>query len=145
MKTKLFLMAAMTILMAACGSKSQQADEPEKASSELQDENAQDQPAQDEPETTNMPTLTFADMAGIYDSYDEEGNSYSRFVLNEDGTAAWGMIGSLNFTPYTYTIDGNTIILRPDGVDTEDDVYDYDPVKGTLTNEQGECYQRMEE
>ena len=145
MKTKLFLLAAMTILMVACGNKSQQANAPEQANSELQGENTQDQPAPNESEIADVPTLTFADVAGIYDSFDEEGNSESRFALNEDGTAAWGMIGSLNFTPYTYTIDGNTIILRPDGVDTEDDVYDYDPVKGTLTNEQGECYQRMEE
>ena len=83
--------------------------------------------------------LTFANMAGIYD--DE--NQKSRFCLNEDGTATWGMIGSLNYTEYTYTINGNTICLKPKGVESEDDCYDYDEDTRTLKNEQGAVYYRQ--
>ena len=84
-------------------------------------------------------TLTFANVAGIYDSENQE----SRFCLNEDGTATWGMIGSLNLTEYTYTINGNTICLKPKGVETEDDCYDYDEDTRTLKNEQGAVYYRQ--
>ena len=83
--------------------------------------------------------LTFANMAGIYDDEEQE----SRFCLNEDGTATWGMIGSLNYTEYTYTINGNTICLKPKGVESEDDCYDYDENTRTLKNEQGEVYYRQ--
>ena len=87
--------------------------------------------------------LTFANMAGIYDSLDDDMNSVSRISLNEDGTATWNMIGSLNYTEYTYTINGNTICLRPKDVDSEDDCYDYDPNTRTLKNEQGAVYHRQ--
>ena len=83
--------------------------------------------------------LTFANMAGIYDDEKQE----SRFCLNEDGTATWGMIGSLNYTEYTYTINGNTICLKPKGVESEDDCYDYDEDTRTLKNEQGAVYYRQ--
>ena len=79
------------------------------------------------------------DMAGIYDDEKQE----SRFCLNEDGTATWGMIGSLNYTEYTYTINGNTICLKPKGVESEDDCYDYDENTRTLKNEQGAVYYRQ--
>ena len=62
----------------------------------------------DEPMEEETQELTFANMAGIYDDEKQE----SRFCLNEDGTATWGMIGSLNYTEYTYTINGNTICLK---------------------------------
>ena len=83
--------------------------------------------------------LTFANMAGIYDDEEQE----SRFCLNEDGTATWVMIGSLNYTEYTYTINGNTICLKPTDVDSEDDCYEYDPNTRTLKNEQGAVYYRQ--
>ena len=83
--------------------------------------------------------LTFANMAGIYDDEKQE----SRFCLNEDGTATWCMIGSLNYTEYTYTINGNTICLKPKGVESEDDCYDYDEDTRTLKNEQGTIYYRQ--
>ena len=83
--------------------------------------------------------LTFANMAGIYDDEKQE----SRFCLLEDGTATWGMIGSLNYTEYTYTINGNTICLKPKGVESEDDCYDYDENTRTLKNEQGAVYYRQ--
>jgi hypothetical protein len=83
--------------------------------------------------------LTFANMAGIYDDEKQE----SRFCLNEDGTATWVMIGSLNYTEYTYTINGNTICLKPKGVESEDDCYDYDENTRTLKNEQGAVYYRQ--
>ena len=90
-------------------------------------------------------SLTFADVAGTYDSYDDEGNSESRFVLNDDGTASWVMIGSLNFSNYTYTIDGNTICLTLNDFETEQECYDYDSEKQTLSNEQGALYLRQKE
>jgi hypothetical protein len=53
------------------------------------------------------------------------------------------MIGSLNYTEYTYTINGNTICLKPKGVESEDDCYDYDEDTRTLKNEQGAVYYRQ--
>ena len=91
-----------------------------------------------------VPELTFANMAGIYDSFNEEGGNESRICLLEDGTATWSMIGSLHFTEYTYTISGNTICLKVKDVESEDECYDYDPNTRMLTNEQGAAYQRQE-
>ena len=93
----------------------------------------------DEPLEEETKVLTFANMAGIYDDEKQE----SRFCLNEDGTATWGMIGSLNYTEYTYTINGNTICLKPKGVESEEDCYDYDEDTRTLKNEQGAVYYRQ--
>ena len=87
--------------------------------------------------------LTYANMEGIYDSLDENMNSESRFCLNADGTATWGMIGSLHYTEYTYTIKGNTICLKPKDVDSEEDCYEYDEDTRTLKNEQGAVYYRQ--
>ncbi len=91
----------------------------------------------------DMPELTFATMEGIYDSFDEEGNSESRICLNADGTASWGMIGSLNYTEYTYRIEGNTICMKTKDVESEEDCYDYDPDTRALKNEQGDIYYRQ--
>ena len=87
--------------------------------------------------------LTFANMEGIYDSLDENMNSESRFCLNADGTATWGMIGSLHYTEYTYSIKGNTICMKPKDVDSEEDCYEYDEDTRTLKNEQGAVYYRQ--
>ena len=92
----------------------------------------------------DVPELTFANMAGIYDSFNEEGGNESRICLLEDGTATWCMIGSLNFTEYTYTISGSTICLKVKGVESEDECYDYDPDTRMLTNEQGAAYHRQD-
>ncbi len=97
------------------------------------------EPAEDTPE------LTFATMEGIYDSFDEDGNSESRICLNADGTASWGMIGSLHFTEYTYSIEGSTICMTTKDGDSEEDCYDYDPDTRTLKNEQGAVYYRQTE
>ena len=86
------------------------------------------------------PELTYANMAGIYDDADQE----SRIGLCEDGTATWCMIGSLNYTEYTYHIEGNTICLKPTDVDSEEDCYEYDPNTRTLKNEQGAVYYRQD-
>jgi hypothetical protein len=87
--------------------------------------------------------LTFENMDGIYDSLDENMNSESRICLHRDGTATWGMIGSLNYTEFTYTIRGNTICLQPKDVDSEEDCYEYDADTRTLKNEQGAVYYRQ--
>jgi len=85
--------------------------------------------------------LTFDNIAGVYDDEGQE----SRFCLMSDGTATWGMIGSLNFTEYTYRIKGNTICLSPKGVASEEDCYEYNSKTRTLKNEQGTVYYRQEE
>ena len=87
--------------------------------------------------------LTYANMDGIYDSLDENMNSESRICLNADGTATWGMIGSLHYTEYTYTIKGHTICMKPKDVDSEEDCYEYDEDTRTLKNEQGAVYYRQ--
>ena len=123
---KSILMIASVMMLMACGGK--------KAQTESADAVIADSAvilAQEE--------MTFANMAGIYDDEKQE----SRFCLNEDGTATWGMIGSLNYTEYTYTINGHTICLKPKGVESEDDCYDYDEDTRTLKNEQGAVYYRQ--
>ena len=93
----------------------------------------------DEPQEEEAHDLTFSYMAGIYDDEKQE----SRFSLHEDGTATWGMIGSLHYTEYTYTINGHTICLKPKDVDSEEDCYEYDENTRTLKNEQGTVYYRQ--
>lgn len=87
--------------------------------------------------------LTYANMDGIYDSLDENMSSVSRISLNADGTATWCMIGSLNYTGYTYRIEGNTICMKAKGVDSEEECYEYDSDTRTLKNEQGAVYYRQ--
>lgn len=87
--------------------------------------------------------LTYANMAGIYDSFNEKGGNESRIGLNKDGTATWNMIGSLHFTEYTYTINGNTICLKVKGVESEEECYEYDSNTRSLKNEQGAVYYRQ--
>ena len=87
--------------------------------------------------------LTYANMDGIYDSLDENMSSVSRISLNTDGTATWCMIGSLNYTEYTYRIEGNTICMKAKGVDSEEDCYEYDSDTRPLKNEQGAVYYRQ--
>lgn len=96
-----------------------------------------------EPTEQETPELTFANMAGIYDSFNDDGSNESRFGLHEDGTATWNMVGSLHLTEYTYTINGNTICLKAKGVDTEEECYEYDANTRTLKNEQGAVYHRQ--
>ena len=107
-----------------------------------------------EPQTEGIPSpkgndpdaavkLTYANMNGIYDSLDEDMNSVSRISLNADGTASWCMVGSLNYTEYTYRIEGNTICMKAKGVDSEEECYEYDSDTRTLKNEQGAVYYRQ--
>lgn len=135
MKTILFALTAL-LVMTACNNRSkQQTAEEQTAEEQAADEKIEaDQPSEDQP------TLTIADVAGIYDSYNEDGGNEYRICLLEDGTATWNVIGSLNYTEYTYTIQGNTICLRVNDVESEDECYDYDPEKKTLSNEQGSTY-----
>ena len=123
---KNILMISAVIMLLACGGKKAQTD-----TTDAVDIDSTAILAQEE--------LTFANMAGIYDDEKHE----SRFCLNEDGTATWCMIGSLNYTEYTYTINGKTICLKPKGVESEDDCYDYDEDTRTLKNEQGAVYYRQ--
>lgn len=86
--------------------------------------------------------LTYTDMEGIYYSLDENMSSASRISLNADGTATWRMVGSRDYTEYTYRIEGNTICMKAKGVDSEEECYEYDPDTRTLKNEQGAVYYR---
>jgi hypothetical protein len=86
--------------------------------------------------------LTYADMDGIYYSLDENMSSASRISLNADGTATWRMVGSRDYTEYTYRIEGNTICMKAKGVDSEEECYEYDSDTRTLKNEQGGVYYR---
>ena len=126
---KSILMIAALMMLIACGGKKAQTESTDTAVIDSTVILVQEE----------IQELTFANMAGIYDDEEQE----SRFCLNEDGTATWGMIGSLNYTEYTYTINGNTICLKPKGVESEDDCYDYDENTRTLKNEQGEVYFRQ--
>ncbi|MBR4364322.1 MAG: hypothetical protein IKP33_05270 [Prevotella sp.] len=145
MRKSILMISALMMLM-ACGGKKAQADNTD-ATAVVVDSDGKEEESNmmeemrsylDEPQE-EVQELTFASMAGIYDDEKQE----SRFCLNEDGTATWGMIGSLNYTEYTYTINGNTICLKPKGVETEDDCYDYDEDTRTLKNEQGAVYYRQ--
>ena len=90
-------------------------------------------------EEAETQALSFANMAGIYD---DEGQ-VERICLYEEGRATWGMIGSLNYTEYTYTINGHTICLKSIDDESEDDCYDYDEDTRTLKNKQGDVYYRQ--
>ena len=89
--------------------------------------------------------LTYANMEGIYDTLDDKMSSVSRICLNTDGTATWCMVGSLNYTEYTYRIEGNTICMKAKGVNSEEECYEYDSDTRTLKNEQGAVYYRQVE
>lgn len=130
MKSNILMIFALLMLMACGGKKSQ----TEKVDA--------DEPTEMEAQE-DVPELTFANMEGIYDCLDENMESVCRITLNNDGTATWNMIGSQDFTEYTYTIHGSTICLSPKDVDSEDDCYDYDPDTRTLENEQGAIYYRQ--
>lgn len=87
--------------------------------------------------------LNYTNMDGVYDSLDEDMNSVSRISLNADGTTTWCMVGSLNYTEYTYRIEGNTICMKAKGVDSEEECYEYDSDTRTLKNEQGAVFYRQ--
>ena len=138
---KQFIYALAALMMAACGSgtKSQVAEaEATDSLSSTADSVAPTDTTKAEPAV-----FTYENMEGIYDSLDEQMNSESRISLMKDGTATWGMIGSLNYTEYTYTIRGNNICLSPKDTDSEEDCYVYDPDTRTLKNEQGAVYYRQ--
>ena len=132
MRRIIIVISALVMLM-ACGGKKAQSESTDAADNDSTVILAQEEM------TGLIKELTFANMAGIYDDEKQE----SRFCLNEDGTATWVMIGSLNYTEYTYTINGHTICLKPKGVESEDDCYDYDEDTRTLKNEQGTVYYRQ--
>ena len=141
---KSILMIAAVMMFMACGGKKTQTGSNDVVDIDPDGKEEESNLMEDMRSYLNEPLeevqeLTFANMAGIYDDEKQE----SRFCLNEDGTATWCMIGSLNYTEYTYTINGKTICLKPKGVESEDDCYDYDEDTRTLKNEQGAVYYRQ--
>ena len=113
------LMISSLIMLMACGGKKAQTESSEAANND------------------STAILAQEEMTGLIKEL------YAAEAKNEEGTATWGMIGSLNYTEYTYTINGNTICLKPKGVESEDDCYDYDENTRTLKNEQGAVYYRQ--
>jgi len=88
--------------------------------------------------------LTFENMAGVYESLDDDFNSESRLVLEADGTASWCMIGSLTISEYTYTISGNTICLSLVGFDDDEkECYEYNADERALKNAEGAVFYRQ--
>lgn len=87
--------------------------------------------------------LTYENMEGIYDSLDDSMSSVSRIGLQKDGTATWGMVGSLHYTEFVYIIKGHTICLKAKDGDSDEDCYVYDENTRTLKNEHGEVYYRQ--
>ena len=140
MKKSIFIISATMMLIACGGQKSQTENTDATDSIDVQPQ--EEEVVLEDPQEA-APELTFADMAGIYDSYNEHGNSESRIRLKDDGTATWNMIGSLSLSEYTYTISGNTICMKAKGVDSEEECYDYDEDTRTLQNEQGAVYHRQ--
>ena len=127
---KILLALAAVLLVASCNnSKKQQTEEqtPETEQTEIQQQEAQ-QPQEE-------PDVAVADIVGYYDSFNQEGGNEERISILEDGTATWNMIGSLNFSEYTYKIKGKRIYLTLTIDDSEPSCYVYDPEKKTLTSE----------
>ena len=142
MKKKLLLVTLAGLVFASCNSKQNQANAAETVDSTVVD-SVQVDSQQEKKVEKEVPDMTFEEAAGVYETLDENMNGVSRFVLKADGTATWCMIGSLNYTEYTYTIHGNTICMTPKGVDSEDDCYDYDADTRSMKNEQGTIYYRQ--
>lgn len=87
--------------------------------------------------------LTFKTVAGIYDSFNEDGGNEDRICLHNDGTATWNVIGSLHFTEFNYIIKGNSICMED--ADSSEDCYTYDPKAQTLKSPQGTIYYLQKE
>lgn len=143
MKRQVLFIAALLLLLSACGGTKTQTEGTDAADSTVVEAKEDTTSVANEPQK-KVQKLTFADVEGIYDSFNEDGGNESRIGLQKDGTATWCMIGSLNYTEYTYTIQGNTICMKVEGVDTEEECYDYDPRTRTLKNEQGAVYYRQD-
>ena len=142
MKKKLLIMALAGLVFASCNSKQHQEKTTETADSTVVD-SVQVESQQEKKVEKEVPDMTFEEAAGVYETLDENMSGVSRIVLMADGNATWCMIGSLNYTEYTYTIHGNTICMTPKGVDSEDDCYDYDADTRSMKNEQGTIYYRQ--
>ncbi|MBQ9660630.1 MAG: hypothetical protein IJV37_05120 [Bacteroidales bacterium] len=93
-------------------------------------------------EQVPVAALTFADVAGMYDTEDSE----MRVSLLDNGTGTWNMIGSLHWTDFTYIIRGNNIYRDVEEVtaDTQPD-YVYDSVNKTLKDGDGTLYYLQKE
>ena len=146
MKKILFITLAGFVFASCNGKQSQeQVTESPAADSALVDKDSIQvvSPEEEKTEKQAVRDMTFEEAAGTYESLDEHMNSEARIVLMADGTATWVMIGSLNYTSYTYTIHGNTICMKMKGYETEEECYDYDEDTRTLKNEQGAVYYRQ--
>lgn len=103
------------------------------------DEEKRQPPKKENPPAT-PPALTFDDVAGIYDN-DENGD---RIGLQNDGNATWNMVGSLHFTEFTYTIDGNKICLKTTDDNSDAGCHEYDAQNRTLKDKDGNVYKRSD-
>jgi hypothetical protein len=145
MKKILFITLAGFVFASCNGKQSQEQATETPADSALVDADSVQVVSPEEENTAKQEVrdMTFEEAAGTYESLDENMNSEARIVLMADGTATWVMIGSLNYTSYTYTIHGNTICMKMKDYETEEECYDYDADTRTLKNEQGAVYYRQ--
>ena len=139
---KILLITLVGFFFASCNGKQQQKVVEPTDSTAVDSVQVQ---TQQEEKVEEIPDMTFEEAAGVYESLDENMNSEARIVLMADGTATWVMIGSLNYSNYHYTIHGNTICMKLDNYETEEECYDYDANTRTLKNEQGAVYYRQTE
>jgi len=132
----IFSLSALTLF--SCGGSQKQnqnlATEPVKTAEIKDTVKTVEQPIEKSTETQSA--LTFADLVGIYDN-ETDGD---RICLLADGSATWGMLGSLNFTEYVYTISGNEICLKTSDDDSDGGRYQYDAQKRTLKDKDGKLY-----
>lgn len=139
---KILFITLAGFIITSCSGKQPQEKVEEKVDSTVVDSVEVQTPRQEKAKT-EVRDMTFEEAAGVYESLDDNMNAVARIVLMADGTATWVMIGSLNYSNYTYTIHGNTICMKIKDIETEEECYDYDEDTRTLKNEQGAVYYRQ--
>ena len=82
------LVMTVALFIASCNSKKSES-QTDVADSIVVSSGQTSQQANAEVQKEKIPDMTFADVEGVYD----DGEQKSRFVLNADGTATWGVIG----------------------------------------------------
>jgi hypothetical protein len=137
MKRHFFILSLSALTLFSCGGRTSTTEKTE--TTEVKDTvKTVEKPAEKPAET--QPALTFADVKGIYDN-ETDGD---RICLSADGSATWGMFGSLNFTEYTYTISGNEICMKTSDDNSDGGRYQYDAQKRTLKDKDGNLYVRSD-
>lgn len=88
------------------------------------------------------PALTYADVAGTYESYNEDGTIDSRLVLTQDGSIRWSYGEQTDYLEYPFIIRGNGIYQDMNEVDAQTrPSYIFDPETRNLLS-YGTVYHR---